>query len=150
MKELVIKNADPLYGCLVLMNEKEGHGLSYELNYNIFKLKPLLVDFYNRLKESKESFFEKDNNGVVKRFRVVDGKNTTEIKEGENVGKESIGFSVVAGKVNEFNIMIEKFNNELLSLDLKEFDNSVIKKAIKKSIFDGINLAPLFEAGLLK
>ena len=150
MKELVIKNADPLYGCLVLMNEKEGHGLSYELNYNIFKLKPLLVDFYNRLKESKESFFEKDDNGAVKRFKVVEGKNTTEIKESENVAKENIGFNVVAEKVNEFNMMIEKFNNELLSLDLKEFDNSVIKKAIKNKTFDGIDLLPLFEVGLLK
>ena len=41
--------------------------------------------------------------------------------------------------------MISKFDGEILTVDLEPFNEKIIKKALKSSIFDGIDLTPLFD-----
>ena len=99
------------------MNKREGHGLAYEINKNIFKITPVLKDFHERLDVTRKPFL---------------------IGEGEDL-------KVDPEKKEEAAEMFKKFDDELLNVDLEPFDEKLIKKAFKSSIFDGIDLTHLFD-----
>ena len=99
-----------------------------------FKLNKL-EGVFNTLEATKKPFFIKDEKGELKQSKNEQGHDV---------------FTIKPEKLKEAQEMLKKFDNELLIVGLEPFDEKALKRVLKKSIFDGIILAPLFEAGLLK
>jgi hypothetical protein len=135
MKKLKNSIGNALFNCFSEMAKKEGHGFSYELNFNIFKMRAVLTEAFEVFDEAKKAFYQKDKDGVLETFLN---------SEGEKI------YKVIEGKQVEFNEMILKFNSDIFSFSLKTINEKDLKKAIDKKLFDGVDITPLFECGILK
>ena len=90
----------------------------------------VLQGVFSALTVTQEPFLEKDENGNF----IISTNN-----KGQQAGKLKLE------TLKEAKEMISKFDGEILTVDLEPFNEKIIKKALKSSIFDGIDLTPLFD-----
>ena len=130
---------------LTEMVEKSGHGLAYILNYNLFQGRKVLKEFYEREQEARNGFFEKDDQGKPKQYFYKGAELLEATPENGFNGNEKTVAKIPAEKVDEANKMLIEFNNELLDVNFKQLDENKFNEALENSIFDGIDLTPLFD-----
>lgn len=134
---------EDILNVLVKMLSTKGHGMAYNLNYNLHQGKKVLADYYERLEEAKKGFFEKDENGQVKQYmQGVDGLEPFD--PAKNEGATPVG-KIPADQVEEANEMLKTFSEELLNVNFKQLNENKLNEALESSIFDGIDLTPLFD-----
>lgn len=135
---------ESILGTISKMLETKGHGLAYSLNYNLHQGKKVLTDYYERLEEAKKGFFEKDENGKIKQYILTDdGLEPWDQKKAEP-GANPVG-KIPQEQTAEANEMLKNFNEELLNVNFKQLDENKLNEALENSIFDGIDLTPLFD-----
>ncbi len=132
---------------LTEMVKTKGHGLAHSLNYNLFRGRAVLKDFYDRLEESKKSFMLLDENGEPRKFVILmNGALGPELTEDMTLQPgQQIGNKVDPDFKEEADKMLNDFSEELLNVDFKQLGEKKLNEALENSIFDGIDLTPLFD-----
>ena len=130
MKKINFTLGNALLGCFLAMIEKENHGLSYELNFNTFKLKTVLTESLEVFESAKKSFFEKNEKGELNKYHLMNGVPFAIVKEGEPIPDENVGYKVIESQQKQFDELVEKFNNDLFEFKLKTLNQKELKKAI--------------------
>tara|TARA_R110000796_G_scaffold73842_5_gene165884 strand:- start:2052 stop:2495 length:444 start_codon:yes stop_codon:yes gene_type:complete len=138
-RKLKINNLEEVFTAVSLINNIPGHGHAYELNKVMYIIKPLIEGFHNRLNEAKTPFLMKDENGVILKFAAKTG----EIAD-EKTPENEIGGRFIKDKLDEVNIMLSKFRNEIFEVELEQLDENKIKKVFKNSKFEGVDFSALF------
>lgn len=141
---LKVYELEAILETLTKMVDTKGHGLAYQLNSNLFNGKKVLKDYYERLDQAKQSFFEKDEAENVKQFTYNELKELVEVKPGEAPKGQTVG-RIPSDQIQEAGEMLKNFNDELLNVNFKQLDENKLNEALENSIFDGIDLTPLFD-----
>lgn len=164
MKTLKIDELIEAEKTLSEMLKLSGHGLGYEINFNLHVLRKQKKDFFERLEAYKTDQFERDSDGNILTFVVEkngevlkkgskevillpEGNNPkfevqTKLEEGQSTAKR-----FPKDKIGEVELELQKFRDEEFTLILKSFNEKVLQNAFKNKKLDGVDITSLF--GLL-
>ena len=161
--EFVMAEVSLIEDTLNQMSAKEGHGLGYEINFNLNSCRKVIKDWNKRIDAFKDDYYEKDLNGknlvfvssesgelieedgkilvtspnvksVPKKYKVSTG-----LKDGQITAQR---FNV--DKLEEIQEGLNKFRDEVITLNFKMFKENTLNEAFKRKRIDGIDLTPLF------
>lgn len=152
-EKLTLKPIDieSLLNCLALMSKVKGHGMAYELSFNLSKSRVAFMEWLGRFNEFRNSMFLKDEKGNPLKF--VASKDGEILKPLEKDYKLQDGefesYKVPEESLEEFRSASSEFNSEDMTLELKKISDSKIQEACYKGLFDGIDISILFDLNLV-
>jgi hypothetical protein len=127
----------------------KGHGLGYELNLNLFRVRLKIEDWSARFKEIENSFIVKDGSGEPVKV-LVNSKGmivkdipfdaNLELAEGTQWGNK-----FDPERAEERQEAVKKMNEELIEWDYKPLPKAKIMELNEKGILDGVDYSSLLD-----
>lgn len=161
--EININELFDLERILSEMQKQKGHGVGYEINFNLHKVREAKKDWVNRVSEFK---LEKTIKGEDEKALIflVDSKGLEIEKNGKPLillqGKEedekysytdkapegATGLTkFYTDELEEVKAQLSKFEAELFTLKLLPFTEKNLKEAFKNNSLEGVDITPLFD-----